>query len=304
MHETSDTEPPLPPVLPAHPARAAARIRRLGAPERAAMEALFALAPGYSLFLSTNLSYLDSSTGLVRYWGAYRQGELNAVLMMVGRRAMLYTAPDAISTATLAALARVADEQPVDFIIGHPAGVDALLTSPRREQVQRREEHYLAECHPAGDRMPVVTLPPGTLIRRARPSDLEALTTLYYRTDGFESLSKDQVRRTMYGRVRSLRTWVAEYSGRLLSAASTSAETARAAMVGGVWTAPEARGRGLSTAVVAALSRELLGEQRRPYLFYLTGNTPAAHVYARVGYHTIGRWSIAYLTPETGKEDY
>ena len=115
------------------------------------------------------------------------------------------------------------------------------------------------------------------------------LPALYYRADGFESAGKDQVRRTMYGRIRSLRTWVAESQGQLQSAASTSAETAQAAMIGGVWTAPVARNRGLSTAVTAALSRELLAEGRRPYLFYLTDNAAAARVYSQVGFSTIGR---------------
>jgi predicted GNAT family acetyltransferase len=100
----------------------------------------------------------------------------------------------------------------------------------------------------------------------------------------------------MYGRIRSLRTWVAESEGQLLSAASTSAETADAAMIGGVWTAPDARRRGLSTAVMSALSRELIEEGRRPYLFYLTNTVAAAHVYSQVGYATVGHWSVIYLT--------
>lgn len=103
------------------------------------------------------------------------------------------------------------------------------------------------------------------------------------------------MRRTLYGRIRSLRTWVAEEQGRLESAASTSAETSDAAMIGGVWTAPDVRGRGLSSAIMAALTRELIEEGRRPFLFYLTDNVVAAHVYSRVGYSRVGRWSIVHL---------
>ncbi|MGZ3601955.1 MAG: GNAT family N-acetyltransferase, partial [Ktedonobacterales bacterium] len=126
--------------------------------------------------------------------------------------------------------------------------------------------------------------------------DLEPLTQLYLGTDGFEQLSEDQVRRTMAGRVHSLRTYVAEIDGRIVAGASTNAETPAAAMIGGVWTAPDARNRGFSTAVVDALARELLEEQRHPYLFYLVDNVPAAHVYHKVGFHVVGPWSIAYLT--------
>jgi GNAT superfamily N-acetyltransferase len=257
------------------------------------MEALFASQPGYTLFLTANLSYLQSSMDLVRYWGMGSGQHLTAVLMMVGQRAMMYAEPEV----DLSYLAAIALEHRVDFMMGQPECVDCLvLQLPKDGQLDRREEHFLAECPVPSRQMPLMNLPPGVLVRRAHPSDLEGLTVLYYRSDGFESLPRDQVRRTMYGRIRSLRTWVAESEGQLLSAASTSAETANAAMIGGVWTAPDARRRGLSTAVMSALSRELIGEGRRPYLFYLTDNMAAAHVYSQVGYATVGHWSVLYLT--------
>jgi GNAT superfamily N-acetyltransferase len=269
-------------------------VRRLSEQDQPLLEAFLATFPGYSLFLSANLVYLRANMDLVRYWGGYVEDRLAAVLMMVGRRAMISAEP----RRDLSPLARVAALEQVDFMMGQPEGVDALLgeLSPGAG-LERREEHLLAELAvPAGEARAMV-VPPGVMIRRAYPSDLEALTTLYYGADGFESVGKDQVRRTMYGRIRSLRTWVAESQGQLQSAASTSAETAQAAMIGGVWTAPTARNRGLSTAVTAALARELVTEGRRPYLFYLTDNAAAAHVYSQVGFSTIGRWSVIYLTP-------
>ena len=267
-------------------------VRRLSERDQPLMEALFATQPGYTLFLSANLGYLQSSIDLVRYWGAGAGQRLAAVLMMVGQRAMMYAEPEV----DLSHLAEIAVEHQVDFMMGQPECVDCLvLQLPKDDRLDRREEHFLAECPVPCRQIPAMNLPPGVLVRRAHPSDLEALTTLYYRSDGFESLPKDQVRRTMYGRIRSLRTWVAESEGKLLSAASTSAETANAAMIGGVWTAPDARRRGLSTAVMSALSRELIEEGRRPYLFYLTGNVAAAHVYTQVGYRAVGHWSVIYL---------
>jgi uncharacterized protein len=268
-------------------------VRRLSEPDQPMMEALFATQPGYSLFLSANLGYLQSSMDLVRYWGVDSGRHLAAVLMMIGQRATMYAEPEV----DLSHLAEIALEHQVDFMMGQPECVDCLMLQlPKDSRSERRDEHFLAECSVPRRQIPMMKLPPGILVRRAQPSDLEALTTLYYRSDGFETLPKDQVRRTMYGRIRSLRTWVAESEGRLLSAASTSAETANAAMIGGVWTAPDARRRGLSTAVMSALSRELIEEDRRPYLFYLTDNVAAAHVYLQLGYATVGHWSVIYLS--------
>ncbi|HEX9057615.1 MAG TPA: GNAT family N-acetyltransferase, partial [Ktedonobacterales bacterium] len=99
----------------------------------------------------------------------------------------------------------------------------------------------------------------------------------------------------MRGRVTTLRTHVTLLEGEAVAAASTSAEARTAAMIGGVWTAPQWRGQGFSTAVVATLSHELLREGRRPYLFYRVDNVPAARVYTKIGFREIGGWMVVYL---------
>jgi uncharacterized protein len=272
------------------------QIRRLGEHDLPEMEAFLASQPGYSLFLRANLSYLHSSMELVRYWGAYTGERLTAVLMMVGRRAMMCYSPP--GTPPMAHLAQVAVQHQMDFTMGQPRCVDALLAASGRSLSSRRE-HYLAQyrMRAANDETTttVVPVPLGALVRRAEIHDLEALTTLYYRTDGFELLGRDQLRRVLSGRIWGLRTWIAEVDGFLCSAASTSAESPDAAMIGGVWTAPNMRNRGLSTVVVSALSRELREEGRRAFLFYRIDNAAAARVYLHAGYSRIGRWSVAQL---------
>jgi GNAT superfamily N-acetyltransferase len=262
------------------------------------METFLAAQPGYSLFLTANLSYLHSSMELARYWGAYTGERLAAILMMVGRRAMLYSREE--GTEPMALLAQVAVQQQMNFTMGQPRCVDALI-SACGYRVENRREHYLAEYRrgaPDDEKATTITpVPPGALVRRAQLRDLSALTSLYYRTEGFELLGKDQVRHILYGRVRGLRTWVAEVDGLLCSAASTSAESRDAAMIGGVWTAPKMRNRRLATVVVSALSRELREEGRRAFLFYRIDNTAAAHVYLHAGYSRIGHWSVAQLAP-------
>jgi predicted GNAT family acetyltransferase len=273
------------------------QIRRLGEHDLPEMEAFLATQPGYSLFLTANLSYLHLSMELIRYWGSYTGERLAAVLMMVGRRAMICSEPE--STELMALLAQIAVQHQMDFTMGQPQCVDALLAASGRTLSNRRE-HYLAE-HGRGaasnekTATTIVPVPPGALVRRAELQDLEGLTALYYRTEGFELLGRDQLRRVLSGRIRGLRTWVAEVNGLICSAASTSAESRDAAMIGGVWTAPEMRNRGLSRVVVSALSRELHDEGRRTFLFYRIDNTAAAQVYLHAGYSRIGRWSVAQL---------
>ena len=44
---------------------------------------------------------------------------------------------------------------------------------------------------------------------------------------------------------------------------------------------------------MSALSRELLEEGRRPYLFYLIDNVAAAQVYLQLAIPATGHWSVA-----------
>lgn len=266
---------------------------RLDEGDRAELTAFLDADPGYSMFPRGNLEHYSLNATFVRYWGAFIFGRLAAVMMMAGRRAVLY----APAGGPVAALADVAARENVEFTMGRTDLVDALLARCVHHRVSRREEHYLAALPEGRAGVPRVPAPAGAFVRRAMPSDVSALTRLYLRSDGFEDLEEEQVRRTMSSRVRAMRTYVAEAGGALVAACSTSAETPRAAMIGGVWTAPAARNRGYSTAVVAALSRELAEQGRRPYLFYLIDNAPAARVYAKVGFQTIGRWTVAYLRP-------
>jgi uncharacterized protein len=269
-------------------------VRRLDARDHAALAALLASDPGRSVFLADTLERCGVTPPFAGFWGAFAGGSLVAVLMLVGRRA----APFALPGADLAPLARVAVAEGLDFTMGAAAEVDALLAALPTGRRVLREEHHLAEHLPRRALATLISPPPATTIRRAVPGDLDALARLYFRTDGFEHLTWEQLRQILDGRIRGLRTYVAETRGRLVSAASTSAETARAAMIGGVWTAPDMRNRGYSTAIVTTLSRELRGEGRRPFLFYLVDNAPAAAVYARAGYRVAGRWSVAYIAPE------
>jgi hypothetical protein len=299
MHDAPRTDgwQPDPPPSAAHdhdawrgaaPVTAEPVVRHLAERDRAALAALLDADPGYGLFLRANMDQHRLDGPYLRYWGAFDAGHLYAAAMLVGRRATLYASPGV----PVSALAHALVPHGIEFTMGRPDLVSALLaalsTPPRR-----REEHYLAAL--PGRAAPPVRVPAGAVVRRATLDDLDALTRLYTGTEGFERLDADQLRRVMAGRIHSMRTHLAESKGEPVAAASTSSETTSAAMIGAVWTAPAARNRGYSTAVVGALCRELLADGQTPYLFYRTDNAPAARVYARTGFRTVGRWSVAYL---------
>lgn len=86
------------------------------------------------------------------------------------------------------------------------------------------------------------------------------------------------------------RTYFIKVDGKIVSAASTTAETEGLAMVVGVATLPEYRGCGYASKVVEKLCSDLLSEDKIPCLFY---NNPAAgKIYHRIGFEDIGQWAL------------
>jgi hypothetical protein len=248
-------------------------------------------APDYTLFLGNNLERYGLEDPFIHFWGTFRDGLLIATLMMSGQRAGIYT----LDTSCLRPLMDIARRQRITFLMGPHEMMQFALSSLAELPILRQEAHLFANLPAERFRPHLARHPSGVIVRRATPDDIEALTRLYTGAAGFEHASIEQVRQAMIDRVYSLRSYVVETQGRLVSAASTSAETFSGAMIGGVWTLPNERDQGYSTLAVTALAAELLAEGRRPSLFYLEDNAPAAHVYRKIGFQERGRWAVVYF---------
>ncbi|MEG0238746.1 GNAT family N-acetyltransferase [Anaerorhabdus sp.] len=86
------------------------------------------------------------------------------------------------------------------------------------------------------------------------------------------------------------RTYFIKVDGKIVSVASSTAETDGLAMIVGVATLDEFRGQGYASKVVEKLCSDLLMEDKIPCLFY---NNPAAgKIYHRIGFEDIGRWAL------------
>jgi ribosomal protein S18 acetylase RimI-like enzyme len=112
------------------------------------------------------------------------------------------------------------------------------------------------------------------------PSDVPALNDLYSRHPE-SAFSADLFSEGLYFGVRD--------GDRIAAAGGTHALAAASgiAVLGNVYTAPEARGQGYATAITAALVAALL-EQGYPrvVLNVFADNSPAIRIYERLGFHT------------------
>ncbi len=266
-------------------------IRELSEQDRAEAQAFLARDPELNLYFLGNMASLGFDHHFCQFWGDFEKegGRLRAVLNRYMDGWVVYGRADA----NWAELARIVDEHsaPARRLQDNPGGIDSFLGYLRRYQPSQIREEELMRMD-AQDFRPV-SAPPGVRVRRATLDDLSALVAFYAQADEM-TRSPAAVEHPL----RDRRIWLAERDGTILSTALTNAELPDMAMIGGVFTRPEARGRGLSKAVCSALCAELLREGRRPVLYW---NHPAAGaVYHKLGFRPIGTWRSVRLEAKEG----
>jgi predicted GNAT family acetyltransferase len=176
--------------------------------------------------------------------------------------------------------------------------VEPLLTHLRPPVVGEGDHCPFQELRPADLHPPPPPPDGGPPARRATLADMEPLIDFYIR--GFYSLARLPTRNAWRARLSEQIThrtlYLIEQDGIVVSAAMSSAETPRAAMIGGVATVKDYRNRGLSARCVHGLCADLFARGIEQIgLFYLPANKPAARVYAKLGFQPAGEWWLQRL---------
>jgi RimJ/RimL family protein N-acetyltransferase len=275
--------------------------RRLTNADRLALEGLLCRQPPHNAFHLSVLREFGVEGPRDESWaiGAYRGGDLAGMAMALRGTGGIYYSPG--DGEVLAALAGAITDQvmlgKLALLSGHASQLDPLLSLARS----------LLYGHT--DRCDFVTLrqgelrPPAGIVsgfgppRLAAPEDMERLIDFYLH--GFYSLARLPSRTAWRNRLveqLAFRTlyFIEDAKGAVASAALSSAEGGGAAMIGGVATLDEYRGKGLSALCVGALCDHLFRSGTSAVsLFYLRDNNPAARVYGKLGFRPAGEWLLA-----------
>ncbi len=91
--------------------------------------------------------------------------------------------------------------------------------------------------------------------------------------------------------IRSGRSFARFEAGRVVVKAEIGALSSRAALIQGVWVAPEYRGRGLAAPAVASLVEHIHSLGRIPSLYVNHHNLAARAAYKRVGFRQVGTFA-------------
>jgi hypothetical protein len=281
------------------------QLRALSQQDAHTLQALLVREPTHNLF---HLSAL-AEHGLApahapqgRPWaiGAFRNGELVGALMAMRGTGSIYHSPgDAETLEVLAeAVFDKAQSGALSLLSGHASQVGPLLPLVAEAGVGRPDRCHFRTLY--RDDLPIPSHITGFGAPRiARESDMERLVDFY--ETGFYSLAHLPTRQAWRNRLSeqlALRTLfiVEDGQGRVASAALSSAESEGGAMLGGVATLNDYRGKGLSTLCVAALCNYLLDKGMPSIsLFYLLDNTPAGRLYDKLGFRHAGEWLLAPL---------
>ena len=261
-------------------------IRRLSEPDRETTLQLLDENRSYNLYLLGNLPRLGFETEYCEFWGDFaREGlRLRAVLNRYMSGWSLFGHPDA----DWPGLAAVIDAHPQQAarLQDNPGGTDSLLPLLKSYTPVRVVREQMMTLQKPDFR--ATDVPDWCVVRRAVPADLAQLIE-YYREADDMARNSEAVRRPLL----DTRIWVAISGEGIRSAALTNAEIESRAMIGGVFTKPEYRGRGLGQAVCSALCADLLLEGKQPVLYW---QTPAAGaIYRKLGFRAIGYWRSVWL---------
>jgi predicted GNAT family acetyltransferase len=140
----------------------------------------------------------------------------------------------------------------------------------------------------------------GVRVRRAEAGDAEDIFPLQR---GYE-LEEVVIDRTHFSDAQCMKmlryslrdelVWVAERGGVPVAKAATNARGFGVDQIGGVYTEPDERGRGIGGMVVTGLLRAVFKEKKAACLFVKKRNRPAIALYERLGFSPATDYVITY----------
>jgi len=184
-------------------------------------------------------------------------------------------------------------------VIGRQQDVTALELAFGRSPRQAVEYHLMVQDSPPPD-IPLSRLPERLEIHRSQPPDAERLSGLQREYEIEEVLLPgndfDPV-----GSLRHLRAALKQQvvvhgvvDGRPIAKAGTNARGAFYDQIGGVYTDPRYRSRGVATALMLRLLSLIAGQRKSASLFVKMDNGPALTLYQNLGFRVVDGFRISY----------
>ena len=282
-------------------------IRILGAGDETTLAAFFESAPDHSLMQRSNLARAGAGWNGQRYGAVFaavfEDGRVTGVIGHYWNGFLLPLVRD-IARDFRPLLARLleASPLPVNGVVGGWDQVSATMMHPAiNGRTVRRCDREILYALPLGALLVPAPLRHGEiLVRPIAAADVPMLAAwrMEFLVDAFKlarsTATFDEAANDLTAALAEGRGWVAEADGRPLAYSGFNAALPDVVQVGGVYTPPFARARGLARSAVAGSLIKARDEgASRAVLFTDVANVAAQRAYAALGFGAIGDWGIA-----------
>lgn len=187
----------------------------------------------------------------------------------------------------------------VHSIMGVGRCVDAVEASIPLPPTTRVE--YFLMTLSRGSGHPVLrSRPPGLIVRRADSGDADFLFPIQkcYELEEVvitpSHFNDAQCLRSLRVALREQLVYLAEMDGEPMAKAATNARGYRVDQIGGVYTVPSERSKGLAKTVVSELLDKVFSEKEEACLFVKKHNRSAIALYERLGFAPVNDYVISY----------
>lgn len=245
--------------------------------------------PEFNLFIIGDILNFGLHSDVVDVFFQERQGAREAVLLRYRNCLVLYTYDLRINLSPAVERMNAYLEDGGKWLVSGKKDIIDRVEPHLAGSLSRKHDQFFCVCRELRSQVPLVQLP---LVQIAEARDAQDLSRLL---GGITELGGAETNREhLKEEIEQGKTVVAVIrepaSGELVSAASCVAETNSAAMIIGVATRADRRGRGYATACVCRLVSDLRQKGKSACLIF--HNPAAGAIYHRLGFRDIGMWKM------------
>lgn len=257
----------------------------------------------YSLFLLSNLEAYGLELSDAHYSGNFKilreAGKILTAFSLTKKGTLLVQSIKQDQDVYEAIIAACLDEKmPISGVIGEWGFAYALWNLLKQRKIIQTETFIEREALYMIDVEKTAYAPePG--VRLLQTTDFDAWVKLrvnYVTEMGFPGNSMEEVQTEFLQKVAQQITWGLFWEEKLVAIADLNARFSDLGQLGGVYTMPELRKRGLSTRLIRHIIHDIKVLHRIKKLIIFTGenNFAARKVYESLGIHPLGQYALLY----------
>lgn len=249
--------------------------------------------PEMNLFLIGDIENFGVESETVNFYLHEEKDRWDFLILRFHQFYILYSQYEDYNAAE--AIAFLSEQEKVDCISGKTVLLERIAAAFPQWKI---DSTYMSRCNDIEDGAESsFGEPDGLVIRRLEREDVAEAIDLLSDIEEFAKTykkkeRKEQIRRMEEEMAQGSKAAVGGFlNGSMISVASTSAENSESAMVVGVATVKEHRGKGYASAVVRALCQDCF-ERGKKYICLFYDNPVAGRIYNRIGFKELGEYGM------------